>query len=128
MPVTDGTVNLYLQLGIAGATLLILLIFVILLFRLIGSINKNESVSQSTRIDKLCDKIDSLITSYSENTQKLNEVLLCNDKDQKNTLELLDRILSAILDVSRRVVRIDDRTYMCLGNEKHIKEEVGNVK
>jgi hypothetical protein len=71
-------------------------------------------------------KIDALVTSYSENTSKLNEVLLSNDKDQKMTLKLLDRILNCVEDMQRRVSRIDDRTFGCLrthGREENIDEK-----
>jgi hypothetical protein len=122
MSLQETTANLYLQLGIAGATLLILLVFMILLFKYIGENKKSKSGNELNRIDKLCDKIDALISSNAEHTQKLNEVLLTNDKDQKTTLGLLDKILSSILDTQRRVVRIDDRTYGCL-NRISNKEE-----
>lgn len=118
MPVLNETANLYLQLGIAGATLLILLVFVILLFRLVSKINTSENGTQNNKIEKLCDKIDGLITSNADYTQKLNTVLLSNDKDQKSTLNLLDKILELVIDTQRRVSRIDDRTYSCIGNAK----------
>lgn len=118
MPIQETTANLYLQLGIAGATLLILLVIILLLFKFMTDFKSSKKQADGSRIDKLCDKIDALITSNAEHTQKLNEVLLTNDKDQKETLKLLEMILSPVLDMQRRVVRIDDRTYRCLGNEK----------
>jgi phosphoglycerate-specific signal transduction histidine kinase len=118
MPMGNETANLFLQLGIGGAALFIILIFMILLFKLFTKINTNENDAQNNRIDKLCDKIDNLVTSYAENTQKLNEVLLTNDKDQKNTLKALNQVLELVIDIQRRVARIDDRTYSCLGNKK----------
>jgi hypothetical protein len=122
MSVQETTANLYLQLGIAGATLLILLVFIILLFKFIGDNKKSKTGNETNRIDKLCDKIDALISSNAEHTEKLNEVLLTNDKDQKTTIGLLDKILDCVLDTQRRVVRVDDRTYSCL-NKKLNKEE-----
>lgn len=121
MPITNDTANLYLQLGIAGATLLILLVFVILLFRLISKINTTESSTQHNTIEKLCDKIDGLITSNAEYTQKLNEVIISNDKDQKETLNILDKLLELSIDIQRRVSRVDDRTYSCIGSRKETK-------
>lgn len=118
MPVDSNILNLYLQLGIAGATLAILLVFVILLFKFISENKRNKTNSDGNRIDKLCDKIDALISSNAEHTQKLNEVLLANDKDQKTTIGLLDKILAVTLDTQRRIQRIDDRTFSCLGNSK----------
>lgn len=130
----ENTANLYLQLGIAGATLFILLLFVWLLFKYITKVGqtwentlktmqKNENVNQGNKIEKLCDKIDALISSNAEYTQKLNEVLLSNDKDQEANTHMLDKILTSVLDTQRRVVRIDDRTYKCLGNPNKKTEE-----
>lgn len=142
MPVSDSISNGYIQLGVSGATLLVLLVLIILLFRFISinnktnaslqntiltfvtNLNKEENQNQNvqyTKLDKLCDKIDSLITSNSEHTTKLNEVLLCNDKDQKETIKMLTTILELNMDIQRRIVRVDDRTYRCLGNSN--KEE-----
>jgi hypothetical protein len=115
MGVSDTVATLYLQLGIAGATLLILLVFIILLFRFVTKDNK--------RVDKLCDKIDLLVSSYSENTKMLNEVLVCNDKDQKSIVKLLTDINVSVLDTQRRIVRIDDRTYHCLGRHDKDKKD-----
>lgn len=124
MPVNESTSNLYLQLGIAGATLLILLIFVILLFKFVSMSKKAESNNEVNRIDKLCDKIDALISSNAEHTQKLNEVLLANDKDQKVLIRTLERIQASQDEILKKVVRIDDRTYACLGNQNQKKKEV----
>ena len=118
---SDKIFDSYIQLGVSGATLVILLVFVIGLFRFMSMMKATDSSSQNlqyTKLDKLCDKIDLLITSNSEHTEKLNQVLLCNDKDQKETIKLLKTILEIILDVQKRVVRIDDRTFSCLGNAK----------
>ena len=120
--VSDNVANGYLQLGVAGATLLILLVFVILLFRLITKINQSGDGTQINKMDKLCDKIDDLITSNAKHTEKLNEVLLCNDKDQKETLKLLGTILDINMDMQKRVVRIDDRTYACLSPKQGSQE------
>lgn len=114
MGVSDAVATLYLQLGIAGATLLILLVFIILLFRFVTKDNR--------RVDKLCDKIDLLVTSYAENTKMLNEVLVSNDKDQETTIRLLESLNAVALDTQKRVVRIDDRTYKCLGNPNERNE------
>lgn len=134
MGVESTTANLYLQLGIAGATLLILLVFVVLLFKLITKMNqswqtamkdiqKNENTTQSNTIEKLCDKIDALITSNSEYTNRLNEVLLSNDKDQKVLIRTLDKVQLSLEEILKKVVRIDDRTHSCLGNSKKKEEE-----
>ena len=122
MQIDSTTANLYIQLGIAGATLFILLIFVVLLFKFISDNKKSKSNSDGTRIDKLCDKIDALISSNADHTQKLNEVLLSNDKDQKVTIRTLDKVQGSLEEILKKVVRIDDRTYSCLGNPKKGEE------
>jgi|GEM_PF-3502569 len=123
MNVSQTTANLYLQLGIAGATLLILLVFVILLFKFMGESKNSKNNNEISRIDKLCDKIDDLITSNADHTQKLNEVLLANDKDQKVLIRTLDKMQVSLEEILKKVVRVDDRTYACLGNLKNKEEE-----
>jgi hypothetical protein len=118
MPISDKTTELYLQLGIAGAALLILLVCIILLFKFMSDSKKSKNTSDESRIDKLCDKIDALISSNAEHTEKLNEVLLSNDKDQKTTIDHLKQLLVVAIDTQKRVVRIDDRTYACLSKPK----------
>ncbi|APC82156.1 hypothetical protein [Clostridium botulinum] len=108
--ITETTQQLYLQLGIAGATLLILLICIVLIFKRLKDLNG------STTIEKLCSKIDDLVTIN-------NKVLLSNDKDQKETLRLLKNLLETTTDTQKRVVRIDDRTYRCLGAQNERKEK-----
>lgn len=90
----------WLQLGVAGAVLFILLITIMLIFK-----------QQSASVEKLCTKIDELVTSLSNNNIKLNEVIVANDKDQKEVLRQLDEMHNDILDMHTRIVRIDTRLY-----------------
>lgn len=121
MPVGEEVSTLYLQLGIAGATLLILLVFVILLFGFVGKSKHTDNISLGNRLDRLCDKIDNIVTVISENTIQLNKVLITNDNDQKETIRTLKKILDVSIDSQRRLVRIDDRTYHCLGMNSNQK-------
>ncbi|WBW96040.1 hypothetical protein [Oceanirhabdus sp. W0125-5] len=107
MDINNSIYEMFIQLGVAGAALLLILVFIILLFKLFSKISWRENNEQNSRIDKLCDKIDNLISSYAENTQKLNEVLLVNDKDQKNTLKTLNRLLDIIIDLQKKIEKID---------------------
>lgn len=105
----DGiTPEAWLNLGIPGAALFIVLVIVISMFK-----------QQSKSVDKLCIKIDELVTSFSNNNLKLNEVIISNDKDQKEVLRKLDDINDVVQDMHKRVVRIDTRLY----DHKCIKEE-----
>jgi len=90
----------WLNLGIGGAALFIILVVVVLIFKMQG---------KST--DKLCDRIDSLITIFADQTVNLNKVLISNDKDQKEMIRQLDSMCLTMNDMHQRVVRIDARLY-----------------
>lgn len=94
------TPEAWLNLGIPGAAMFIVLVIVISMFK-----------QQSKSVDKLCIKIDELVTSFSDNNLKLNEVIISNDKDQKEVLRKLDDINDTINDMHKRIVRIDTRLY-----------------
>lgn len=102
------TADSWLDLGIVGAALFIVLIIVLLIFK-----------QQSNSVDKLCTKIDDLVTSFSNTNQTLSEVIISNDKDQKEVLRKLNDIHTMVDDVHKRVVRIDVRLYDSI----HPKEE-----
>ena len=94
------TPEAWLNLGIPGAALFIVLVIVISMFK-----------QQNKSVDKLCIKIDELVTSFSDNNLKLNEVIISNDKDQKEFLRKLDDMNDIMNDMHKRIVRIDTRLY-----------------
>ena len=94
------TPEVWLNLGIPGAALFIVLVIVISMFK-----------QQNKSVDKLCIKIDELVTSFSDNNLKLNEVIISNDKDQKEVLRKLDDMNDIMNDMHKRIVRIDTRLY-----------------
>lgn len=94
------TPEAWLNLGIPGAALFIVLVIVISMFK-----------QQSKSVDKLCIKIDELVTSFSDNNLKLNEVIISNDKDQKEVLRKLDDMNDIMNDMHKRIIRIDTRLY-----------------
>lgn len=94
------TPEAWLNLGIPGAALFIVLVIVISMFK-----------QQSKSVDKLCVKIDELVTSFSDNNLKLNEAIISNDKDQKEFLRKLDDMNDIMNDMHKRIVRIDTRLY-----------------
>ena len=94
------TPEAWLNLGIPGAALFIVLVIVISMFK-----------QQNKSVDKLCTKIDELVTSFSDNNLKLNEAIISNDKDQKEVLRKLDDIHGIINDMYKRIVRVDTRLY-----------------
>lgn len=106
--------NGYLGLGVVGATLFIMLVFVTMLMKYNNKIMLKTItgyISSGDKVDKLCDKIDALVTVI--HTQQT-----ASNKDQKAIIELLNRILTCDMDIQRRVVRIDDRTFGCRGNKE----------
>ena len=123
MPVNNSALDKFIQLGISGAALVVLLICIILLFRFLTENKRSKNANDINRIDKLCDKIDALITSNAEHTSRLNEVLMANDKDQKVLIRTLDKVQTSLEEILKKVVRIDDRTYGCLGNINKKEEE-----
>lgn len=75
----DGiTPEAWLNLGIPGAALFIVLVIVISMFK-----------QQSKSVDKLCIKIDELVTSFSDNNLKLNEVIIQMIRTRKRSSENL---------------------------------------
>lgn len=95
-----GTTDGWLNLGIPGAALLIVLIVIVLIFN-----------QQSKSVNKLCEKIDVLVTSFSDNSVELNNVLINNDRDQKELIRQLDGMQDELKDIHKRIVRIDVRLY-----------------
>ena len=94
------TPEAWLNLGIPGGALFIVLVIVISMFK-----------QQNKSVDKLCIKIDELVTSFSDNNLKLNEAIISNDKDQKEVLRKLDDMNDIMNDMHKRIVRIDTRMY-----------------
>ena len=106
----DGiTPDAWLNLGIPGAALFIVLVIVVSMFK-----------QQNKSVDKLCIKIDELVTSFSDNNLKLNEVIISNDKDQKEVLRKLDDMNDLMNDMHKRIVRIDTRLY----DQSKVEKEV----
>lgn len=105
----DITPDAWLNLGIPGAALFIVLVIVVSMFK-----------QQNKSVDKLCIKIDELVTSFSDNNLKLNEVIISNDKDQKEVLRKLDDMNDLMNDMHKRIVRIDTRLYDQSKAEKEV--------
>ena len=66
---------------------------------------------QGRSIDKLCSKIDELVTSFSDNNLKLNEVILTNNRDQAETLRKLNDFEDILNDIHKRVIRMDAKMF-----------------
>ena len=90
----------WLNLGLPGAALFIVLIIIVLMFK-----------QQGKSIDKLCEKLDNVTEAFSESNLTLREVIICNDKDQKELLRYISNLSELVQDMHRRVVRLDTRLY-----------------
>lgn len=90
----------WLNLGLPGGALFIVLIIIVLLFR-----------QQGKSIDKLCEKLDNVTDAFSESNITLREVIICNDKDQKELLRYINNLSELVQDMHKRVVRLDTRLY-----------------
>ena len=88
----------WLNLGVPGAALFIIAVVVVLLFR-----------QQSKSIDKLCTKLDDIVSSFATNNLKLNEVIIGNDRDQKQVINQIAVLQSTMQDVQCRVIGIEAR-------------------
>jgi len=90
----------WLNLGLPGAALFIVLIIIVLMFR-----------QQGKSIDKLCEKLDNVTDAFSESNITLREVIISNDKDQKELLHYINNLSELVQDMHKRVVRLDTRLY-----------------
>lgn len=90
----------WLSLGLPGAALFIVLIIIVLMFR-----------QQGKSIDKLCEKLDNVTDAFSESNITLREVIINNDKDQKELLRYIDNLSELVRDMHKRVVVLDTRLY-----------------
>lgn len=114
----------YLQLGIGGATLLVLMVTIILLFKFMGTKKSTEERRQTdqsmlvgNRIDKLCDKIDNMVSA----TERL---IITSENNQQMILKTLSEIMMMTQETLGRVIRIDERTFQNL-NQVMQKQKAG---
>lgn len=90
----------WLNLGLPGAALFIVLTIIILMFR-----------QQGKSIDKLCEKLDDVTNAFSESNLTLREVIIRNDRDQKELLRYINNLSELVQDMHKRVIRLDTRLY-----------------
>lgn len=113
--------KLFLQLGVAGAALYVVIFLINKIFSYLEKRGNADDKDTGKKFDRLCDKIDKLVDSFHEMTQRLSEVMLNNNKDQDEIKDRLDIQHGILLEVHKKVTRIDDRTYKCLGSPEEKK-------
>ena len=111
-----------LKLGVTGAVIFLLIYFGDKFFKYLETRSKSEGNSGS-KFDRLCDKIDKLITSNHDLSESIVKSTLQANNDNETIYKTLSLILESSLDTQRRVVRVDDRTFKCLGNPEERKEK-----
>jgi hypothetical protein len=100
--------NLWLQLGLGGAALFLLYVFITKLFAYLENKGTSEKVSD-TKVDRLFDKIEKMVEAiYAVN--QTNEVT-------KNQLGLQYDML---LEINDKVTGIDMRTKLCIPDRKEV--------
>lgn len=102
--------TLYLQLGVAGATLLILSTTIAYLFKFMGNFSESKKKGEMNQIDRLCDKIDNLINIIAEDRIIQAETRIANEKDQKAMIDIIDNILKMTSIIYEKVIKIDIKT------------------
>lgn len=100
--------NVWLQLGLGGAALFLLYVFITKLFAYLDKKGSIERVSDN-KVDRLCDKIDKMVEAIYTSNQS-SEVT-------KNQLGLQYDIL---LEINEKVTAIDLRTEQCIPDRKEV--------
>lgn len=90
----------WLQLGIAGAGMFIVLVVVLLVF-----------ANQTKNISRLCEKIDELVTEISKDQIELAKMVTASNKDQTRLNSRIDSLFDRLSEIHKRVIRIDTRLY-----------------
>lgn len=122
----------WLQLGIAGAALFIVLVVIILAMR--G--NQSQSNNSNTAINNLCAKIDRLVESNSESMMKLmdsnsetNRVLTTTltqwNVEQKSNTNYLEQIAKSTADQNGKLDSLHGKmdSLLTLKCRANLKEE-----
>lgn len=110
----------FTDLGISGAALFVVIHLINKIFKYLEKRSSSEDRTKGNKFDRLCEKIDHLVDSFHEMTQKMSEVMLNSNRDQQDISNLLNKHTDLLIDIQKKVVRIDDRTYKCLGDERKV--------
>lgn len=113
--------NVWLQLGLGGASLFILYTFVNKLFEYLK--NKNETdaksgKSSSTQMGELMKKLDRMADSNFAMAKQMAENKAEQGKDIKAIFSKLGLCYTLLSDMNISITRIDDRTNNCISNKE----------
>jgi alpha-glucuronidase len=112
----------WLQLGVSGAVLFVLLYFIYTWGKYLKSRNDIEKINiqknnnSSTKIDKLCDKIDKLVEAFYASNKCVSDMSLDtsnkydNIKDnQDKQYSLLQKVYEAVTEIKAGMVKEGDK-------------------
>jgi uncharacterized protein YaaN involved in tellurite resistance len=102
-----GNVDAWIELGLPGAALLLVLIVFVYSIKMYGS-----------SLDKLCKKLDKLIDSNAENNALLNEMLISNNKDLQHLSTEVEHIHKALEENHTRLIQIEAKLPSYIRGEK----------
>ena len=110
--------NVWLQLGLGGASLFILYTFVNKLFAYLENRNKADSTNKDNSMNRLVDKIDKMADSNFEMAKQMAENKAEQGKDIKAIFNKLGQCYTLLSDMNQSITRIDDRTNNCISNKE----------
>ena len=102
--------DLYLQLGIAGASLLLIYIFIQNIFVHLKDTNNLEG----TKLERLCDKIEGLIESNAKLTEQLSNATLVWTNYYQESTSKYDNLVILSNELKFMTNMINERTKKCL--------------
>ncbi len=99
------TPEAWLDLGIAGAAMLIVFFVVVFVFRQQAKITEQ----QTKAVERIGEKIDAMQAIVLENKNMISSILSNDDKNHSQTVEYVSAMQSALNELRERIVRIDTR-------------------
>lgn len=107
----DNLASAYLQLGLGGAALFVLLVTMVTLIRSIKKWGEKSYGSEGVRNNLMCEKFDIL-------TDKVTNMAEAMRDEKKTLLSLLTGIQNTLLDIQRRMARQEDQRLYALNKKK----------
>lgn len=101
--------KLFLQLGVAGATLYLLYHLINKFFDYLKERN-NSDTKKDSKFDKLCDKIDKLVEAFYISTEKMSTLVTNNNTVQEDIKDKLDLHTDILMELKNKTILIEERT------------------
>lgn len=112
----DSLASAYLQLGLGGAALFVLLITMVTLIKSVNKWRDTSSGKEGERNDIMCEKFDLLTNKVTDMTESI--------RDEKRMLvNILTSIQNTLLDIQGRMARQEEHRLYALKKEKDTKSD-----